>query len=166
MIVNRDGKIIINKKHLDTLVPFRTEYEDYLEEYKDWQGTLEEFLDLKNISHEYKMWVFLCSFDSYTVGLIAADFAERALHFYEEKFPNDDRPRKAIEVARNLDINNTKSDIGSKEYSATANAFAAKAAYYASYAAAAASHCAVGLARGGEKQAQIEIMKRYAREQQ
>ena len=30
----------------------------------------------------------------------ASDCAEHVLSFFEEKFPNDDRPRKAIEVAR------------------------------------------------------------------
>ena len=30
----------------------------------------------------------------------AADCAERVLHYFEEKYPNDDRPRKAIEACR------------------------------------------------------------------
>ena len=37
---------------------------------------------------------------SAVIPLIAADFAESVLHLFEEKFPNDDRPRKAIEAAR------------------------------------------------------------------
>ena len=32
--------------------------------------------------------------------LWAADCAEQALHFFEENYPIDDRPRKAIEAAR------------------------------------------------------------------
>jgi len=32
--------------------------------------------------------------------LLACDFAEQVLHIYEEKYPDDDRPRKAIETAR------------------------------------------------------------------
>jgi len=30
----------------------------------------------------------------------ACDCAERVLHLFEEEYPNDDRPRKAIEAAR------------------------------------------------------------------
>ena len=37
------------------------------------------------------------------IPLIAADFAESVLHIFEEKFPEDDRPRKAIEAARGGD---------------------------------------------------------------
>lgn len=32
--------------------------------------------------------------------LLAADYAEHVLLFFEEKYPDDDRPRKAIEVTR------------------------------------------------------------------
>mgnify|MGYP001316261842 CR=1 FL=1 len=32
--------------------------------------------------------------------LMAADFAETVLPIFEKKYPNDDRPRKAIEAAR------------------------------------------------------------------
>jgi hypothetical protein len=35
------------------------------------------------------------------IRLFAADCAESVLHIYENKYPNDDRPRKAIQAARN-----------------------------------------------------------------
>lgn len=35
-----------------------------------------------------------------TARLFAADCAERVLHFYEDRYPGDLRPRKAIEAAR------------------------------------------------------------------
>jgi hypothetical protein len=34
------------------------------------------------------------------IRLFAADCAESVLHIYENKYPNDDRPRKAIQAAR------------------------------------------------------------------
>jgi hypothetical protein len=34
------------------------------------------------------------------IRLLAADCAESVLHIYEKEFPNDDRPRNAIEAAR------------------------------------------------------------------
>ncbi len=38
--------------------------------------------------------------DHRTLALWAADCAERVLPYFEEKRPEDDRPRKAIEAAR------------------------------------------------------------------
>ncbi|MDO9537511.1 MAG: hypothetical protein Q7J68_04240 [Thermoplasmata archaeon] len=38
--------------------------------------------------------------DHRTLGIWAADCAERVLPYFEEKYPEDDRPRKAIEALR------------------------------------------------------------------
>jgi len=38
--------------------------------------------------------------DDRTARLFAADCAEHVLHHYEDRYPGDDRPRKAIEMAR------------------------------------------------------------------
>ncbi|MHA1198556.1 MAG: putative immunity protein [Candidatus Heimdallarchaeaceae archaeon] len=38
--------------------------------------------------------------DKRTLAIWASDCVEHVLHFFEDKYPNDDRPRKAIEVAR------------------------------------------------------------------
>jgi hypothetical protein len=42
----------------------------------------------------------LTGWNERTARLAAADFAEAVLPIYEAKYPNDDRPRKAIEAAR------------------------------------------------------------------
>lgn len=52
----------------------------------------------------------------------AADCAEHTLPLYEEKYPNDDRPRNAIDAARNW----LKGDIGVRD--ARKSAFATHAA--------------------------------------
>ena len=38
--------------------------------------------------------------DHRTLGIWAVDCAERVLHFFEDAYPEDDRPRKAIEALR------------------------------------------------------------------
>lgn len=38
--------------------------------------------------------------DHKKLALWAADVADRVLHFFEEVYPGDDRPRKAVEAAR------------------------------------------------------------------
>jgi hypothetical protein len=40
--------------------------------------------------------------DDRSLRLFAADCAEHVLHFFEEKCPKDDRPRKAIQAARDF----------------------------------------------------------------
>jgi hypothetical protein len=71
--------------------------------------------------------------------LFAADCAEHVLHFYEDKYPDDNRPRKAIEAARRRD----------KKAAAHA-AHAAAAAYAAADAAASAAAAADDAKRGGK----------------
>jgi hypothetical protein len=151
---------------LKSLSPCEDRYKHYLQNYKDWQGTLEEFLDLSELTYEDKKWVFVRSIDKDNLRLVAADFAERVLHIYEIKYPNDDRPRKAIQAVRDGDKDAAYAAHAAADYAVSA-AIADDAAYYAAaaaYAARAASYAADADARKNEEQAQIEIMKRYARE--
>ena len=67
--------------------------------------------------------------------------AESVLYMFEEKHPNDDRPRKAIEAAKNyLSSPSVKTsaaaDAAYAAYAADAAAYAAAYAAYAAYAAA------------------------------
>lgn len=174
--------IMINKEYLKSLNPCEDRYKHYLEHYKDWSGTLEEFLDLLELTIHDKKWVFVRSIDKSQLRLVAADFADRVLGIYESNYPNDDRPRKAIEAARSGGATAAyASDAARAAYSARAAAAdaavdaaysaraAADAAAYAATAAysacaAAESAAAAAAARKDEEQAQIEIMKRYARE--
>jgi hypothetical protein len=182
--------MLITKDYLKSLCPCEGRYKHYLKHYSDWQGTLEEFLDLSELTHDDKKWVFVRSIEKDRLRLVAADFAERVLHIYESKYPNDDRPRKAIEAARSGDKNaaadaDAADAAAAAAYAAAAAAYAyaaaaaadaadaaaaaADAAAAAAYAAAAAAYAAAyaaaaAYARKKEEQSQIEIMKRYARE--
>ena len=62
------------------------------------------------------------------IRLFAADCAESVLHIYENRYPNDDRPRKAIQAARDY----ANGVIGKDELDA---AWAAGAAAWAAWAA-------------------------------
>jgi hypothetical protein len=132
---------VITKDYLKSLSPCEDRYKHYLQFYKDWSGTLEEFLDLPELTHNDKKWVFVCSIDNDKLRLVAADFAERVLHIYESKYPNDDRPRKAIEAARSGTAAARAAFVAADAYVAEAadDAYAARAAFVAAYAARAAS---------------------------
>ena len=51
---------------------------------------------------DWMLWALskLGMLDDKTARAFACDCAEHVLHFYEEKYPNDNRPRAAIEASR------------------------------------------------------------------
>ena len=67
--------------------------------------------------------------------------AEQVLHIFEKKYPNDNRPRKAIEAAKKCIKKNTEAnrDAASAASAAASAASAAYAANVAAYAAASAA---------------------------
>ena len=82
-----------------------------------------------------------------TLRIFAADCAEHVLGIYEKMYPNDDRPRKAIQAARNFANVLIDASAASAAYDASAaSAAAAEAAYGASAAAAYAAYAAAGAA--------------------
>lgn len=131
---------VINLATIKALNPCKDRRENYIKFYKNREFTPKQFMGLKHITHKDKVWVAFRLMPKDNIKLAAADIAESVLHLYENKFPNDLRPRKAIEAART----------GTKEEALTA-AYAAYASYadsavntaayaaYAAYAAATAS---------------------------
>ena len=72
------------------------------------------------------------------IRLFAADCAESVLHIYEKQYPNDDRPRKAIQAARDYAnglINEDKLSASRDAACAAAGAAAGEAAGEAAWAA-------------------------------
>lgn len=99
--------MIINLDSLKQLDPDKDFLEKYSHHYKIKEFTPNQFLGLKNISHADKLWVAFRLMPQYNITLAAADIAEMVLPLYEIKFPNDARPRKAIEAARSDHSNAT-----------------------------------------------------------
>lgn len=102
---------------------------------------------------------------------LAIEFAEQALPIFEKRRPNDERPRKAIQAARDyLDGKISLDELRAcrlyaayaahaayAAYAADAAAYAADADYaaYAAYSAAYAAHAAEDREKAREKQAEI-----------
>jgi hypothetical protein len=88
------------------------------------------------------------------IHLMAADFAESVLHIFEEKYPEDNRPRKAINAARDFanglitveQLDAAGSAAGAAAWAAWAAAWAARAAAWAAEAVRAAAWAAAGAA--------------------
>lgn len=109
-------------------------------------------LDINGI--EYALWVLDNCTSGYICRLLKADYAERVLHIFESKYPNDKRPRKAIEVARYP--NATSDDLAAEraaEWDAAWDAAGAAAWVAAGDAERAAAWAARAAARAAERDA-------------
>jgi len=97
------------------------------------------------------LWAFQCTDDNESIYRhMAADFAESVLHIYESDYPNDNRPRLAIQAAR---------DFADGKIDDAARAAASAAAWAA--ARAAASDAAWDAARAAELEKQKAIIIKY-----
>jgi hypothetical protein len=124
---------MINKNVIEKLKPCNDRWQNYLKHYGDRSFSHRQFMGLKHITHADKLWVAFQLLPKEKAVLAAADIAESVLHIYENAYPNDSRPRKAIEAARSGDRK-------------AASAAAIAAACNASYAAYAASYAAINAA--------------------
>jgi hypothetical protein len=128
----------------------------------------------KSVAEQARLVRKIETWNDKTLRLFAADCAERVIGLYEKQHPKDDRPRKAIQAAR--DFVAGKITIG--ELNAAANAAAnaandaanAAAAYAAANAAAAAANdaaaaaayaAAYAAANAAERKWQLERLKYY-----
>ncbi len=136
-------KIIINKEIIKSLKPCANRYENYLKHYSDFEGYLEEFLDLEHISHTDKIWLSVRVMPMFLAEVFAIDCAVNA-------------------IANTNSVADAAAAYAATAYAATAAAYAAyaatdvaaayAAAAYAAYAAAAADAAAAY----AERQRQIE----------
>lgn len=145
---------MINLKFIKKLKPCQDRLDNYLKFYSDKEFTPRQFMGLKNITQEDKLWVAFRSLPEKTVRIIAGEIAMTVLHIYEEKYPEDFRPRKAIEFAlkgeSNINAANAAANAAADaDYAAAKSAAyaAADAVYYSTYAAYAATHAAANAAK-------------------
>ena len=128
------------------------------ESIKAWHGETDHdtFATLNRLvvkNPEWGHWL-ICRIMNKNQSVQYAIFAaEQVIDIYEGKYPNDKRPRNAIEAAKAYVQNPSKktkayaaADAAYAAYAAYAAAYAADAAAYAAYAAAAAAYAAYAAA--------------------
>lgn len=167
--------MIINLAVIKSFNPCKDGLENFIKHHKDFSGTPIELLDLENVSLSDKLWLlsredFIPENDLHE---LACKFAESVLHIYEKKYPNDLRPRKAIEAKRKFIKGEiSKDELDAARAAARDAAWAARAAARAAAWAAArdaawdaawaAARAAAAKAAGAvEEQKQLEIVKEY-----
>jgi hypothetical protein len=106
----------------------------------DDKSAAQEIRLVKHILNQWDVKLFLC------------DCAEHVLHFFEDKYPDDKRPREAIEAGRKY---------ARHEIDIMAMEAAGAAAGAAAMAAAAEAAAAAGAAWAAEKKWKIKRLKQY-----
>lgn len=123
------------------LRPRKGRLDNYANLYGEKVLTKCQFMGLKNITHEDKLWVAFRLMPKDNLKLAAADIAELVLHHYEDKYPNDNRPRLAIEAARKgVDYEAADAARAAADNAAFAVYHASRAAFAAARAAACAAN--------------------------
>jgi hypothetical protein len=95
---------MITTKLIESFKPCQDRLDNWLSHYKSFSGDVLQFLDLKNITHNDKLWIFLRLLPKEYLGSIAADFAEEVVHIYERYNPDSSVLKAAIAAARGNDI--------------------------------------------------------------
>ena len=114
---------------------------------------------------EYANWVITKLFTKKQCIQYSIFAAESVLHIFEDEFPNDKRPRLAIEAAKKVLESDTKENRDSAWYAGSAAGYAAEsAAWSAQYAAGYAGYAArsAGSAAGSAARYAARSAARYA----
>jgi hypothetical protein len=127
----------ITKDLISALNPCKDRFENFVKFYGSKTLTKGQFMGLKNITQDDKMWVAFRMMREKSVRLCAIEIAKSVLPIFEKEYPNDLRPRKAIEAAETY-LENLTEENRQKVESTYGAAYAAYAAAYAAAAYAAA----------------------------
>ncbi len=128
-------------KALNPLNPCRSGWKWYLENQEE--DLLKLLLNANNNNPADARWLFTKLMTKEQCIKIAIYSARQVLHIFEDKYPEDKRPRKAIESAENYLKDPSEENKKAAAYAAYVPAtYAAYAAAYAAYAAAYAAYAA------------------------
>lgn len=89
----------INHKIIKKLKPCEDRYENFKKYYPDFDSDLKEFLYLDKISYADKAWVFVKLATKEQIIKWNTMCTESILDIFETKYPNDLRPRNALEAS-------------------------------------------------------------------
>lgn len=170
---------MISLDYIKSLNPCGDRLENYLKHYSDFSGSLNDFLDLTEITFKDKIWVSVRYLTKENCQELSITCAELVLPIFEKKYPSDSRPRNAIEIAKKRLCNNynvsadaaadaayaAASDAAASASAASAAhaahaAYAANAAADAAYAAQAAARAAYAVAVAAACETKQQILNK------
>ena len=120
------------------------------------EGTIKELIDIERI--DWANWTIARCLNKKQKIQYAVFAAKQVLDIFEKKYPDDNRPREAIEAAEKCIEHNTKKNraAAAASYAASSASDASDAAAYASYAASSASYASS--ASSAKKKMQLKIL--------
>ncbi|MCK9370508.1 hypothetical protein M0R04_11410 [Candidatus Dojkabacteria bacterium] len=145
--------ITVNKDTISKFNPCNARFDKYLKYYDGFNGTIEEFLDLSEITYseityDDKIWVARRLLNKNQLIHFAVLCAQSVLHIYENKYLKDNRVKDCLEYLITItDFSNLSneqeerlSEVRDAAYAAAADAYDDAEAYaaYGAYAAYAA----------------------------
>jgi hypothetical protein len=145
--------LVIDNKYIASLNPCDSRHNNYLTHYKNTSFSIVEFLKLEHITYDDKIWVwkrFAQKEEIIRFGLACAD---SVLDIFEESYPEDKRPRQALDATLAYLINPTEEN----KQACRDAAHVADAAAYAAYAADAAAYAAHAAARNTAREDQQNL---------
>jgi hypothetical protein len=89
---------MINLTKIKKLKPCEDSLNNYIKFYGDRNFTPKQFMGLKNITHEEKLWVAFRLVPNNFIGKATGEMARSVLYLYEKEYPNDRRPRAAVDA--------------------------------------------------------------------
>jgi len=93
--------MIINKEIIEKLNPCKDRFDNFVNNNPDFDGDLQAFLSLDNITYSDKVWVVTRLFTKEQNVHWSLLCASSVLSNFESVYPDDKRPRLALEAAQN-----------------------------------------------------------------
>ena len=133
---------MINTDIIKALSPCKERVNNYLKHYKEFSGSVREFSELTEITYSDKVWVLKRIATKEQREQWGARCAQSVLHIFEKAYPDDKRPRAAVEALLAGTCTKGLKRGANAAYNAAAYAANADAAYAAYATAAAAANAA------------------------
>lgn len=92
--------MIVSRETIAKLNPCTSRFDNYTGHYGDRGFTPRQFMGLRHITHQDKLWVAFRMLSHEKAAMAAADIAESVLTIFEKTYPNDKRPRECIDAVR------------------------------------------------------------------
>jgi len=133
----------ITKQLIKDLNPCSDRFINFTSNYPDYDNTIDHFISLDKISYSDKIWVITKLFTKEQNVKFSILCSESVLHIFESKYPEDNRPRLAIEAAKTwLNDPSEVNRLAARSAAYAAWSAAWSAAYYAANAARSAANAA------------------------
>jgi len=98
----------ITREKIESVNLGANSFNNFIKYYPDFDGDLQAFINLEYVTYSDKVCAVTRLFTRQQNIRWSILCAEPVLHLFEEKYPNDKRPREAIKAAKNVNTSVTE----------------------------------------------------------